>query len=382
MSIPEKVSYQLPIFPYDCRNECEIYAACGGSETAPCGCIYKGTARAYRCSTCHLTCRDWRGSHNEFPSKAWWHELEQGRRIEAIHPNDISPPPLPLLIPTLTDRLQSAVRLPVSWFGVQLESLINIRKDGSGSIKGWVEKEDLARFQRVTGTAEPIGILHGDDPVLEAFWGLPFDQVCLMLRVLGVRITTSPTFSVYGDGDKWPACQSVMMMYRHNRYVHELSRAGFIVAPNLYWRRKEEFYEWLEWLQHHRKVVLVSRDFSMTKQGAEWQEEFKNLVELMHLVGRPMHILLLGVGEAKAADAIASLADIGSTCSIISGQPTMLAQGGEKISEVSSGRDAERSLDRGALAVLNYDAFEERLVTLSTTLPEYDGHPVRNLRAA
>lgn len=374
-----RASVQLSAL-FDCST-CEIFRDCGGTDFGPCGCAFEHTGRAFQCGSCPGQCRAWHGK-GDTPSEEWIRELTFGRTLKTVQANSIKPPPLPILIPTLTDRFASTLRLPVRWVGVQLESLLRVRKDGSGSVQGWVGGGSIAKTLRVCEGAEPLVLLHGDDPTLEALWGLPFGEVLQMLRSLSCRIVTGPTFSVFGDTREWPPAQSVMMMLRHHRFISELFATGFIVAPNLYWRSESDRRNWTDWLEKNPQVRVVYRDFSMTSKTSAQGRELRGLSDLIAGLGRPMHVLIQGIGLGNAKNTIRELAKVGATCSIISGQPPMLARMGERIASGGTSRVKDHTTSREDLGRANLQQLEGGLVSVARDLDVYVPRQIENIEAA
>ena len=348
---------------FDC-SRCELYAQCGGSDTGPCGCIYNGTPREYDCGNCTLHCRERRSPSIPGLGSGFQEELRAGRPLDAVIPNGLPAPDLPLLIPTHTDKLDAGTELDVGWFGIQLLSLLTVRDDGSGRPQAWLTKERLQRAQRVSSSAKPIVVLHGDDRLLRAFWGIDRPNFYQMLCDVGVEVVTGPTFSVFDDSPRWPASTSVMMLLHHNRILEELYRYGFVAAPNIFCRSGLDKRNWIAWLIEHPEVTLLSRDFSCTPIASGYLPELRELTEIIDAVGRQFHILLQGIGIAKAAQTIATFESVGATCSLMTGHPHLLGRGGEAITRLQDGLSRRRSLSlsRGELGLQNLGVFEDWLL--------------------
>jgi hypothetical protein len=268
------------------------------------------------------------------------------------------------MIPTLTDRMDAGTELNVGWFGIQLISLLTVRDDGSGTAKAWPSRQQLQIAQRVGSSVKPIVALHGDDRLLRAFWGMDRPRFYQMLCGVGVEIVTGPTFSVFDDSSRWPASTSVMMLLHHNRILEELYRYGFIAAPNIFCRSDRDKLNWIAWLTEHPEVSLLSRDFSCTPIASSYLPELQELTNIINAVGRKFHVLVQGIGIAKAAQTIATLESVGATCSIMTGQPHLLGRGGEAITRLQGGLSRRRSLSlpRGELGLQNLGVFADWLL--------------------
>jgi hypothetical protein len=260
--------------------------------------------------------------------------------------------------------MDAGTELDVGWFGVQLISLLDVRDDGSGRPQAWLSKQHLQRAQRVSSSAKPIVVLHGDDRLLRAFWGLDRPNFYHLLRDIGVEVVTGPTFSVFADSHHWPASASVMMLLHHNRILEELYRFGFVAAPNVFCRSERDQLNWSAWLTEHSEVTLLSRDFSCTPITSGYLPELRELMKIIGAVGRNFHVLLQGIGSAKAAHIVKMLESVGATCSIVSGQPHLLGRGGEALIRTPEGLSRQRSLSlsRGELGLQNLDIFEAWLL--------------------
>jgi hypothetical protein len=368
---------------FDCTT-CELYDQCGGSDTGPCGCIHLGTAREYDCAHCPLHCRERRTALDLASRAEYVKELEAGRPLSTVTPNGIPAPALPLFIPTLCDRQDTGTRLEVGWFGVQLTSFLSLREDGSAHAQAWVRRGEIAQAQRVTSSARPIALLHGNDYLLRGFWGMDRLKFYEMLHACGVQVVTAPTFSVYNDSVIWPASESVMMMLHHHRVLDELYRYGFVAAPNLFWRSSEDRRTWVAWLKDHPEVTLLSRDFSCTRDRVDQLAELHLLTEIIGTVGRRMHILLQGIGIGKASATLRELERVGATCSFVTGHPILLGRGGQSVRITKDGRPTRRRtwrLTRGNLGLRNLRKTEAWLVELVSRSPLYKDRDWRNMNS-
>lgn len=367
---------------YDC-SRCEMYTQCGGSDTGPCGCIHKGTSREYDCGNCSVHCRERRSTSEPGLGIGFQQELRAGRPLQVVVPNGLSAPDLPLFVPTLCDRMDAGTELAVDWFGVQLVSLLNVRRDGSAKPQAWLSNQTLQRAQRVSSAAKPIILLHGDDRVLRAFWGLDRPNFYDLLREIGVRVVTGPTFSVFNDSSTWPASASVMMLLHHNRILDELYRFGLVAAPNVFCRSERDRSNWIAWLREHSEVALLSRDFSCTPLSSSYLPELRELIDIITAVGRNVHVLLQGIGIAKAAQILKLLESAGATCSIMSGQPHLLGRGGQALKWDGDKLRRQKLLStpRGELGLENLRVFESWLLKQTSGLQRYQGRDWWNLRS-
>jgi hypothetical protein len=171
---------------------------------------------------------------------------------------------------------------------------------------------------------ELLTVLNGRDDLLEGLWAMELEPLFARLKQAEVRAVTGPTFSITGE-HQTPASHNVLMLLRHHRVVDAINQAGLIPIPNLYWRTAADRGRWVEWLQQHPSVRVISRDFSRTKNRSSFRYEFEGLLEIVRGAGSGLHVVLVGVGTGKAFEAFHRLGDVGSTATIVSAEPVMRA---------------------------------------------------------
>ena len=203
---------------------------------------------------------------------------------------------------------------------------------------------------------------------------MPRDSFYRLLEEKGFSVATGPTFSVNDESDGYPAYQNVLMQRRHHRVIQELQHFSFIAAPNIYWRNERDIREWTGWLISNENVRTVTRDFSRTKLSATFQKELDGLVRILGSLGRPVHVLLIGVAENNGITALRKLAKIGCTATIISSSPIRKAIGGRRLKITDFGNlisQKDLAFSREQLVKENLETMEEYLVSQALTLPTY-----------
>lgn len=359
---------------------CELFEQCGGSATAPCGCVFEQVDPRYRaCSACHLICRERdagvtkNGCRDDFN-----HQYRDGLALSEVELRSGVTPRFPLFIPTRTQELPPGLRLPLA------EAAIDLRSIYTAPLRSQDDHESPSKIRNRLGVLPQTNlttILNGRDEYLEQFWGGDRKKLYNRLRAWDVSGITGPTFSIYGESDHRTSSHNVLSLSRHHRCLQEISDEYFLAIPNLYWRRFRDIEQWGEFLRGHRHLAVVSRDFSCTKQRREFELHLDGLTRILDMAQRPLHVLLVGVGIAKARMVITRLADVGSTCSVITGYPVMAASsGGRRL--ISDGTNLIPQIDYGtrrtALIASNLVAVERFLTSLVADNPMYS-HPANGM---
>jgi hypothetical protein len=318
---------QMGIWEVECPN-CQLWKSCGGGKTAPCGCKWTGKSR-YDCMNCNLICREryvdskdgYKDSFSaQFFSTKSLEELEIKQDFATIKS-------FPLFIPTQTRQLP--VNTKLDWAGVILEDLVTNRKKPPLDPKKYLVTLKSREHLRVNDNGNLIAVMNGNDKILEYFWASNRDKFYETLKMNDFLAVTGPTFSVYGnDLDS----HSVLMLRRQFTVLQELYDRNINFIPNIYFRNDNERDrdEWINWLSENKSIHVVSRDFSSTKQpGINYKTGMKYLIEILNKVGRRLHVLLNGIGHAKAIEAIKLLMNAGCTCSILTSDPIFLGRNGK-----------------------------------------------------
>jgi hypothetical protein len=191
-----------------------------------------------------------------------------------------------------------------------------------------LRNEDLRKYLSVNPAVGVLGVLHGQDPLLEAFWGL--DRMPLFERLVANRVlaVTGPTFSAYGETQKRPAAHHVVQIMRHHRVIRDAQASNLVPIPNTYAWGKRDRIHFIDWLLRSPNAGIVARDFSRTRFGIPLRDRLYDLVLMLRQVGRPFHIVLIGVGWKNGPLILERLAEEGHTASLLSSSPIRKAFGG------------------------------------------------------
>ena len=292
-------------------DRCPAYDECGGAESAPCSCIHHG--KRYRvCASCSIVCtqrsaKDSSGRDvDSFRSR-----LREGLPLAALR---ISQPTfdLPPLILSRSECLPRDFNLPDGWVGVHLRTVLSLVRAKST----WQDAAAEIRSRlRVNPSCRLVGVLSGDDDLLEALWGVEPRRFFGRMREADIEILTGPTYSIYGEN---PASHNVVMLLRHHRFCADAFAAGFSVIPNLYYNSRGDRAKWAAWLRENPDVHSVARDFSRTKHPTSFWPEINGLIEILRTTNRPLRVLLTGVGEQKMSEARSALWRVGASASFVS----------------------------------------------------------------
>ena len=179
----------------------------------------------------------------------------------------------PWLIPTQTRQLP--INTQLNWAGVCLADLITDTKTPPTKIKKYLTTPfESHKFLRIKKNANLIAVINALDKPLEHFWALNRRELYNALKINGFSIATGPTFSVYSQlsPKKYiPDSHSVLMLRRQNKVLQELYDYGITPVPNIYWRNNRDQNAWVNWLSQNNSIYLISRDFSSTKKGFEYE---------------------------------------------------------------------------------------------------------------
>lgn len=353
-----------------CEFQCPVFGECGGAPTAPCECIWVGSAqpgRAHRCESCNHFCRDRRGD------AAFEEHAQDGLPLADLVPSPCegNALELPLFVPAHTRELGR--RLSLSWVAADLRDLFSEHRRGPVTPRRALKSAcRLRRALRVSDKTNVLAVLNGRDDTLQGFWESNRTDAYNAFRRCGVSAVTGPTYSVFTETPQLLASHNVIMMMRHHRVVSELWSEQLVAIPNIYWRDKRDLQRWVEWLNHNRTVHTICRDFSMTKQPEGFEPHLNGLISIIERVERPLHVVVLGVGLGKAVGAIARLRAVRATCTIVSSEPVLRAiKRGELI---TPGRRLYRPRSRSVelplkrLAAINIRRFERHLLAASDKL--------------
>jgi hypothetical protein len=288
----------------------------------------------------------------------------------------------PVLIPYQTMDLPKGARLPLGWAGIRLSKLIR-GKGSNVKPSGLLTSVDLRERLRVSPETRVLALLNGRDDRLAALWGMNRSEMYSAAERHGIEAITGPTFSISSEQEgepRTPAAQNVIMQKRHHQVLAEIAvQTTAIPIPNIYWRDRRDWQKWAEWMETNQ-VRVVSRDFSMTTQSRTFRRELAGLVQVLNRVDRTIHVLVVGVGMAKAKWTIRRLAAEGHTCSIVTSDPihTGAAKGKRMVQEGGEICKVESDEPLSRLGAENLDVAEAFLYDITSELPPYRGLRTRN----
>lgn len=354
---PRIPAYQeATLWATQCGN-CPLFDPCGGSQTAPCGCVRRGPLYK-QCGTCDLVCRERvvRRKDGSVRDSFALHLINSSplERVSLRQPRFSDLPPVIL---SGTDLLPARFRYDRRWVAVRMRDLYT----SGGNPTLAVSSAGLRKKFRAAKDSQLLGILSAEDRRLEGFWRNPKRREHLArLKQAGIATLTGPTFSVLGETGTHPSSHNVVMLHRHHQIVYESRLAGLSVIPNLYWRSSADLSRWAQWLSA-QEVFAVSRDFSLTKQATSFKSELDGLLEILHRVGRPLHVITTGVGEANAEILRENLPTVGASWSVVTARPILAAAKGVLLPDRGTGEytAVKSSLSRAALAKENIRRFDE-----------------------
>lgn len=367
--IPLPVVKQSGLFQQNCAQSCEMYDACEGSASAPCGCSREPPERRYECESCYILCRERRS-----PGFRIEQQLLEGIDLCELQINQNSSYQFPIFIPLNTHESISA--LPLAWAGVDARSLLNEAKKKPVRPKPYLRGDrSIEDHLSLANGANLIAVLNGQDWLLEGFWGMRREDLWESLKRYRFAAVTGPTFSITREGKGFPASHNVFMQRRHHRVMQEVQEYGLFAVPNIYWRDEDDIRRWQDWLGTQGNVQVVTRDFSRTKRNPSFQRELAEFIKLLVELKRPLHVLLVGVGPVNGLTALRELSYIGCTVSVMSSYPIREAvtKGRELNLSTSGALSAEQNLSvsREQLILKNIQAVEDYLVDKASGLPIY-----------
>ena len=313
------------LFESGCSS-CPAGDVCPGDVSSPCGCVWVGSKR-YDCTDCHILCRDRRSPSTLVRDEDFTVRLAEGRWFDDVTiDHSYAPLDLPVLVPLRVRDLGLDAVPCLTAIGFDLEDLVT-RPNAAGAVMAKRSRTRVSLRERVGASSETtiIAVLNGDDDRLEGLWGMDRARFFDGLRAQGVGALTGPTFSVYDDE---PASHRTLMMMRQFKVLEEAQAAGIVAVPNLYWRGPYDVRAWADWIRGNPGVQFVSRDFSRTKQDPAFHAQFSVLLDLLRLVDRPLHIIVVGVGAGRGAYVLSRLGQLGCGGTIATASPVIMAQRG------------------------------------------------------
>jgi len=368
---------QLSVFAEVCSRACAAYGVCGGTDTAPCSCVWVNPDLRYKCESCPIMCRE-RDAKTR-PGDTFENHVATGlplKRLKLSQPSNLV---LPVLLPSCTHlSMKDVGRLPLRWAAVDGNELLTDHTTGPVQPKAYLQNAlEVREHLQVPAACQLLAVLNTNDTRLEGFWGMPRLDFLSRLHSCGFSAATGPTFSVFGEtneGVTTPASHHALMLMRHHMIIKEMQDVGLPAVPNLYWANEREQQRWVEWLNKNEQVHTISRDFSRTKQPAAFIKRLVSLGQILERVNRPLHLILVGVGAMKASQAVHYIASLGHTCSIVTTDPILQATFGHELS-INTDGVLEKLLKspkiREKLFLDNLVSLDTYLVKLVSTLAPY-----------
>ena len=237
------------------------------------------------------------------------------------------------------------------WVAVDASILFNFPTPTTAVLKPVFNDADTVRKHlHVTSDCKLIAVLNGKDWMLEQFWAAPRVAILQLLASIGFSACTAPTFSVTElttESTPVPYSHHTAMLMRHHKVMAEISAAGLCSIPNLYWidNDRREMARWAEWLRNNPEVYTVSRDFTSTKHWSAIEPKLMELTDMLKLVGRKFHVLIIGTGFSNAVTVMRALRQAGHEVTIVTAAPCHKGLHGSKYIIEESGNRAAVSCD-------------------------------------
>ena len=269
---------------------------------------------------------------------------------------------LPPFIPSRTNEIGYLGRR-YHWAAIDLRYLLTRHTSSPPHPRPYLcGSQELRSFAKCADRTRIIAVLNGTDDLLEGFWGGDRDTLYTALISSSVSLVTGPTFSVTAEINT-PASHNVMMMQRHHRVVEELQEHGLTPIPNLYWRGSPDRERWIAWLAANDTIRIIGRDFSRTKATSSFRREFEGLLEILEVHGRPLHVVMTGVGPKNAPLAFDGLRSVNCRATLVSSYPILTAIKHGR--QIQLGENSQLTLaqcpdlDRFSLAIRNLQTMDD-----------------------
>ncbi|AYQ30983.1 hypothetical protein DTQ70_01770 [Runella sp. SP2] len=298
--------------------------------------------------------------------------MAEGKFLEQVSIQQERKLLFPLYVPYFTYFYQGK-SLPIRWAAASIDTLFKRRVTLKGVLRTQFGTEvDTRRYLHVNGDCNLWVILNGKDSHLESFWGMGEEnrlQTLQQLNEIGFSLGTGATFSVSDlthMNTPMPQSHNIAMLKRHHQIIHELQKTGFYSTPNLYWNDEDrnEIERWANWLIANPNIQSISRDFTSTKNLSTVLIKMNELIQLLKMVGRSFHVVIVGTGVTTAPKVIELLARNGHTGTIVTASP--IFDGGKSAIkyEIEHGaivRVKDSDTARSELILNNMKVFEQML---------------------
>lgn len=361
----------MGMWEMQCQS-CEAFDSCGGGITAPCGCMWTG-AKRYQCSECIYACKERSINRNGSTTDTFSEYFQAGLDIEQIeiYQNKDVLDRLPLLIPSQTRQLPQNSRVSCAAI-LAYDFLCSDRRLFVKPSKHLRSDIDLRKYFRIAKSGNAIGVFNSKDDLLEKLWRTDRKKIYSALKKSNFLAVVGPTYSINKFDSKVsiPESHSVVMLRRHGRILQELSDNGIFPIPNIYWRGYYDLNKWLKMMDNNESISVISRDFSCTKRdNLEYHIMVNQFIEFLSMVDRKIHVIVNGVGHAKAQKLLTRISEVGCTCSFVTSDPVLKGRNGKIITDNFSVEKSD--LGFGDLAIQNVLNFESHLQKVASSFSTY-----------
>lgn len=220
------------------------------------------------------------------------------REVGGFHLDNVPravPLPEPYLPPVVPVLFHGNIRrIPFAAPAVCLP-LYNViaRHDGE---ERYADAEAIAAAFRFTAGTPLILTGTADDRPLERWWSLGPGRLDAIrrLREFGVKLVTTPNFSLFTDQPRWDDLHSMKRIaITHEEFLRE----GLPAALHVNARTERDWERWTEYIRLRSEVTHLAFEF---KTGAGWAGRIDwQATQLVHLAkgaGRPLHLVVRAAG--------------------------------------------------------------------------------------
>ena len=196
---------------------------------------------------------------------------------------------LPTMVPMVYHNSARSRALDTRFVALSLYEVIDKR---TGELRFGTRQSLFDHFKL---HSESAIILSGTDhdPPLERWWQLPNREIVIRaLTTLGVRLITSPNYSLFDDV---PRTDNLYNMKRIAVVTSEIQCEGIPCALHLNARTDRDWDRWIEHFGRHTELRYVAFEFG-TGAGAATRMPWYvgQLCRLARETGRPLHLLVRG----------------------------------------------------------------------------------------